>query len=546
MFIRVKTKPNGKRSIQIVESIRRGNKVSQKIVRHIGQASNDREEEVLKKLGQSIIQEISEERDQNLPLFAPEKILSKPKLKGDQIRVNLKDLREEQRIIDGIFDVFGKLYSDLGFDYILGKANEYKSWNKILKTCVLARIAQPTSKRETASFLERDFGIKVPLEKIYRMMDRLVKKEDVIKESIRNSSLNILPAPVDVIFFDVTTLHFESILKDELKEFGYSKDGKFKETQVVLALVTTHHGLPISYHLFPGNTFEGHTLKPAILELKKTYKIENIVLVADRGMLSKDNLQVLRSCNVKYIVGTPLKKLPKNLKTKILSDEDFQPEVILNEMHWCKEFEYNQDRLIVSYSSKRAKKDLADRQRLIDRLMKKVKSGKISIKKLIPNYGSKKYITITGGSAQINKDKIENDAQWDGLFGISTNIHDKSVKKILERYRGLWQIEEAFRVNKHSLRMRPIYHWTENRIKAHIDICFIAYTLVKQLLYRLEIQQQKMSFDKVRNELLHAQSTIVTDISTNNKFIIPSKLTISQKKIYHAFGLKRSETPFKI
>ena len=165
---------------------------------------------------------------------------------------------------------------------------------------------------------------------------------------------------------------------------------------------------------------------------------------------------------------------------------------------------------------------------------------------MIPNYGSKKYILVENGSASIHQGKIESDAQWDGLHGIITNVKDKAPDELLSRYRQLWQIEEAFRINKHDLKMRPIFHWTEKRIKAHIAICFLAFTLAKQAVYRVALQQDKMSFEQIRNELLHAQSSVMIDLASRKKYVIPSHVTVNQKKLYHVFGLKRSQVPYEL
>jgi len=544
MFVRVKKKSNGKKSIQIVASYRRADKVSQKIIRHIGQAVTDHEVEQMKKLAQSIIYEMEAQRQPALPLFEPGKVANRVKKKAAG-KVRISDLREEQRIINGIGEVFGKLYKDLNLDTLIRGTRKNSQWNSVLESCVMARLANPSSKRRTASLLEQDFGIKIPLEKIYRMMDHVAANEENIKKQIAQTTRTLFKEQVDVLFFDVTTLYFESFEKDELRNFGFSKDNKFKETQVVLALVTTTYGLAITYQVFAGNIYEGHTLVEMVEKLKNDYSINNIMLVADRGMFTERNLSIMDELDITYIVGAKLRSLPKKNKQQIF-ESTFEPQVINNELQWTKEFEYNNRRLVVSYSSKRARKDAADRQRLIDRLMKKLKGGKLRVKDLIPNYGTKKYITIDSGKARINQDKIEHDAKWDGLHAIITNSKEQASSVLLKRYRELWQIEEAFRISKHDLKMRPIYHWTENRIKAHIAICFIAFALIKQAVYRVSIQQQPMSFEQIRNELLHAQSSIVRDISTNKKYLIPSHVTVNQKKLYHVFGLKRSDVPYEL
>ena len=546
MFVRVKPKPNGKKSIQIVESYRRADQVSQKIVRHVGQAVTDREIEEMTRLAQSIINEMETEKQPCLPFLDPIKLLKEnPQKKESSDTVKIKNLREEQRIIDGIGDVFGKLYKDLKLDKLIGGTHKDEQWNNILESCVLARIANPVSKRRSASLLEEDYGIKIPLEKIYRMMDHVADRESDIKQRIAQTTLSLFQEQVDVLFFDVTTLYFESIDTDELRAFGFSKDCKFKEVQVVLALVTTTKGLPITYKLFPGNTYEGGTLVEMVKDLQTQYAIKNILLVADRAMFNEENLSFMESLGIQYIVAAKLKALPKSLKSDILH-ADYNEEVIGDELHGLKEFEHKSRRLVVGYSAKRAGKDAADRQRLVDRLMKKVKGDKIKVKDLIPNYGSKKYISVENGSASINQEKIKADAEWDGFHGVITNATDKTSSELLSRYRELWQIEEAFRISKHDLKMRPIFHWTENRIKAHIAICFLAFTLAKQAVYRIALQQAPMSFEQIRNELLHAQSSVVIDLASQKKYMIPSHVTVNQKKLYQAFGLKRSQVPYDL
>ena len=547
MFIRTKKRKNGKTAVQIVESYRRGDKVSQNIVRHIGQGVSEHEIEALTALANTIIAEIEEQRQPSLPFFEPEKLIENRKKRGkveDHVRLN--NLKEEQRVIDGIGDVFGKLYSDLGFDNILTGTRKKEQWNSILKACVMSTLANPVSKRRTASLLEEDFGVRIPLEKIYRMMDHLANQEELIKKHIEKTTLSLFKEKVEVLFFDVTTLYFESFTPDDLRKSGYSKDNKFKETQIVLALVTTSNGLPITYKIFPGATYEGHTLLDMLADLGKTFAVDKVTIVADRAMFTEDNLTNIENHDLLYIIAAKLKTLPKNLKEKILTS-NFNEITIGNEISWVKEFEYKSRRLIVSYSKKRAEKDAKDRQRLIDRMQKKVRNGKIKIADLISNHGTKRFLSVHGGEAIINEEKITESARWDGLHGVITNAPETSASDLLSRYRDLWQIEEAFRVNKHNLKMRPIYHWTESRIKAHISICFIAYTLVKQALYRLSVQKDMdISFERLRNELLHVQSSILVEKNTKERYVLPSKVTVNQKKIYKAFDLTRSETPYKL
>ncbi|MFA5625517.1 MAG: IS1634 family transposase [Bradymonadales bacterium] len=546
MFIRLKERPNGKTSVQIVESIRRGKQVQQKIVRHIGNAVSKEEIEIFRTLAKDFIRRLKQENDRQpmLPYDGPEKLISRierneiPLEEGESI--SLEHAQEEQRFVTGITDVLGNLYDELGYHSLLRGTRKNAQWNAILKACVLSRLANPTSKRKTASYLERDLGITIDLDKIYRMMDHVSTHEEHIKRVVCNNTIGLFEQSVDVLFFDVTTLYFESFESDELKRPGFSKDNKFSEVQVMLALVTTHHGLPVSYYLFPGNTSETQTLLSAVNDLRQNMNVRDVTLVADRAMFSKANLALMDAEGISYIVACKLKSLSKKVKDSILNDT-YDKCVIENEPCMSNEYEVQGRRLVVNYSPKRAYKDRSDRDRLIKRMLKKAKSNsKLSIHNVLPNRGTAKYLDMKNvEDLCIDEAKIAEDARWDGLHGILTNIQHLSAVELLVRYRGLWQIEEAFRLNKHDLRMRPIYHWTPDRVKAHIAICYLAYSVAKHALYRLNILSKlPMSFEQLRNELLHMQASVLRDNSTGRLYELPSAKTPVHAQICKIFGVK--------
>jgi len=381
MFIREKIRKTGMRAIQIVENRREGDKIKQVVIRHIGQAENDRELVELKKLAHSILLEREQRRETSLPLFDMEEVKNRrivEEVIEDTVRV--KDLREEQRLTDGISDVFGSLYRDLQLDTVLSGTRRDEQWNSILKSCVLGRLARPRSKRNTSLFLDEEYGVEIPLEKIHRMMDRFFPRIDEAKERVVRSTTALFQEKVDVLFFDVTTLYFESLDDDELRDFGFSKDCKFKEVRVVLALVTTRYGLPITYEVFPGDTFEGHTLQVAIEKLKQRFAVENILIVADRAMFNRKNLDWMDSEKIRYIVAAKLRSLSKELKDRIIGSALYAPTEVENELHWVREFAFKDRRLIVSWSHERAHRDAAQRTRLIDRLFKKFNNPQLKLK----------------------------------------------------------------------------------------------------------------------------------------------------------------------
>lgn len=550
MFVRTKSTPNSpRRSVQIVDSIRYGNKVRQKIIRHVGVAQDEDELSRLRELGEFIKTKL--ENEGQLPLFPPEEIAkqvieSKSRYCNKPLKVDLKKLREEQRVVVGIHEIYGAIYKELGLDRIL-PISRYRSSHWVLFHTVMARIANPQSKREISRFLEEDFGVHISLEKIYRMMDLLdAKRIDKIKRLSGQAVQKVFKEPLKILFFDCTTLYFESIIEDELRQKGYSKDAKFKESQVSLAVVVTREGFPVSYEVFPGSIFEGHTLNPVIKEMKSKYNLEQAIYVTDRGMLSEDNLRALENESLHYIIGVKLKKLSKAKQEFVLDKSKY---TIVNKQEGFKiqSLEDNKRRVIVCYSHKRSEKDRYDRQQAIDSLVKKLsKNG--DVKSLLNNYGYKKYLKVTGKRQKlsVNEDRVKEDQKWDGLFGVITNLKDMDDLEVINQYKGLWQVEETFRIAKHDLKIRPIFHWTSKRIKAHIAIAFICLVCIRHLAYRVKIQYKACSSEVIRNALTHVQHSLLIHQGTQKRYSIPSNISQEAVKMYHLMGLKHSTTPYLI
>ena len=558
MYIRVKTTPNSpKKSVQIVESKRIGNTVRQYIVRHVGTALDEDELKRLKELAEYIKSKLESEASPTL--FAPEELAQmsieakkKKQASEEELHVNIKQLREEQRIITGIHEIYSEIYNSIGFGKSLGHPQRIVEANRKLFHMVMARIAHPCSKKESASLLAKDFGVHLSLQGIYKMMDKLTDERIAFIQKLSYSSaLDLFSEKIDVIFYDCTTLYFESFKEDDLKENGYSKDMKFNQPQVMLALMVTKEGIPVGYDVYPGSCFEGHTLENAINKLEEKYRINNLIFVADSAMLSEENLRLLEKLGKNYIVGARIKNVNDSIKAQILDKSNYQ-KLSLNS-HSEAEGEsvvsidyHNGRKLYVTYNISRAEKDRYDREKAITKLKQKLLKSK-NPKELLSNYGYKKFIKIVGNSTlQLDENQIEEAARWDGLHGIITNSKTMTIQQVVEHYHGLWQIEESFRISKHDLRIRPIFHWTPKRIKAHIAICYMALVCIRHLEHRVKLQYQKLSPEVIRNELLHVQLSILKDIKTGKRYAIPSKPTIHQKKIYQTLGLKLCDIPYII
>ncbi len=551
MYIRRKKTPNSPRqSIQIVEGYRdaKGN-VKQRIIRHLGVFVDEIEEAKLVALAEELMIKIKAERALEHPqaeLFATELETPKagrPKRKtvADIVpvsEVKLEDIVEDRRIVEGVHEIGGHVYDQMNFDQILDKKRD----QQILKDMVLSRMVQPDSKRGLTKFLREQFDIEHDLNAVYRMMDKLHDQIPKIKELAFKSTLSLIPRQeIGLVFFDVTTLYFESVEVDDLRAFGYSKDHRFNTTQLVLALATNEDGLPLGYELFSGNTAEVKTLLQAIKSWESFLKVKDVCFIADRAMFSRENLKALDASGYRYIVAAKLRSLKSSVKEQILNEEHYQPTVMGNEFAWIAEFEHEGKRLISSYKSKRARNDAHERDVILSKLEKTLgKEG--STKKLISNSGVKKYTSSDRGKTHVDLDKIEQDALWDGLHGVITNDQTISAQEAIAKYARLWVIEAQFRINKHNLQMRPIFHWTQERIEAHIAMCYMSFALLKQIEYKVALTQ-KISVTNIMELLLGVQSSILKHRKTGDLYRLPGSMKLEATKIYKAFHMKRDPMP---
>jgi transposase len=291
----------------------------------------------------------------------------------------------------------------------------------------------------------------------------------------------------------MTTLYFESSDEDDLRKAGFSKDGKHSNPQIFLGLLVGLGGYAIGYDIFEGDIFEGHTLIPMIEKLTKKFELTKPIIVADAGLLSKNNVEFLENNGYEYILGARIKNESVSIKNQVLQYNFVNQEYLT--------LEKESSKLIVQYSEKRAKKDFHNREKGLKRLEKRIASGKLT-KANINNRGYNKYLKMTGEiEITIDQDKFNQDQSWDGLKGYLTNCKQEP-KIIIENYKNLWQIEKAFRMSKTDLRIRPIYHRLARRIEAHICISFVAYSIYKELERVIKAENFPLSVEKAA-EITH-------------------------------------------
>lgn len=413
-----------------------------------------------------------------------------------------------------------------GAKLIIDKVYDLVGFNKIpdgvLRHLVVARLCQPMSKMATVDYLKSHFDEDVDLNKIYRYLDKLYNSQQKAVQKISvEHTFSVLGGRVEMLFYDVTSLYFEGFKEDNLRSPGFSKDGKTAETQIILGLLVCENGYPLSYSIFNGAQYESYTMIPIIDDFKQHFGLDEFIVVADSGFMIKRNIELLRSGGYSFIVGGRIKKCGRDETKWILSlphqDGQFHERQLPNG-----------DRLIVTYSSKRAAKDALNRRKGVERLKKEYASGKIT-KDKINKRGYNKFLQIENDvTISINEDKIREDEQWDGLKGYVTNTMIPA-KEVVEKYRDLWVVERAFRVSKGTIETRPIFHFTERRIEAHVCLCFVAFKIYKELERIVILLGLDMSVDTVL-KIAKTITTIRLRLPLNEKIITKTMMLTQEQQ----------------
>lgn len=502
MFVRQKPNKSGTISIQIIDK----STGKFKVIRTIGRSKN-----------QNVIDQLLLKADQAIN-----------EIQG-QLQINFNHIEDKDFVktfFDGIEDIklagpellLGKIFYEIGFNLLK---------DDTFKHLVITRLVYPVSKLKTIDYLYRYKGITIKIDKVYRYLDKLHQKQIALVQEISyEHAKRVFDSKVCVIFYDVTTLYFEAEDEDDLRKIGYSKDGKHQQPQIVLGLLVNVSGFPLEYRIFEGNKYEGHTMLPVLESFKEKYKLKQLVIVADAGLMSNQNITELTDKKYEFIIGARIKNESEGLKSQILSLDlkDGESTILQKE---------EGQSVIVGYSVQRAKKDQHNRKRGLEKLEKSLSTGKLT-KKHINNKGYNKYLKLSGQTTiAIDYDKFKSDAKWDGLKGYLTNTN-LSKEEVIEQYKQLWHIEKTFRISKTDLRIRPIYHYLKRRIEAHVCISFAACVVYKELERQLKDKRSNLSPEKVIDILKTIYSiTIITPYS-KSKY---TRLLIKNAEQLHLFQL---------
>jgi transposase len=440
MRIRIVKTASQKNAIQVIS--KSGGILT--VHKHIGTFSNESEKEQLIQKAQNFIQSESHQIS----------------FRDYLTQIALEDIRITQSRPLFTYDLLSRCYDKLGFS---------KYPDPIIRDLVIARLYQPASKQGLQENIYEALGRSYSLKTIYRHIQKSLKNgiKECYQEALIDFARQDSEDGLQLVFYDVTTLFFDSQAKSTLKDFGFSKDHRSTDTQIVIGLVVNRNGFPLYFDVFAGNTFEGHTLMGVIQSVRSLLKVPKLVVITDAAMLSQDNIDQLVTQEIGFIVGARLGNLPTKLMDQIyttLNQQDNQ----------TAEFKYRNQRLICQYSAKRAAKDRSDRKRQIEKAQNFV-ADTTGI--------SRRYRFVKksqGAKYEINNALIAKAEKLEGLKGYLTNTR-LDIQMVMDRYHDLWHIENSFRITKSDLEARPIFHRLDDTIKAHLVIVFAGLAISKYI-----------------------------------------------------------------
>lgn len=510
MYIKRKKNRSGSTSVVVAEKV----KGKYKELTTIGISSDAEEIEKLVTKGKKWIEKAQDYRHPKLDFNDTES-----KLKAKELESTEKFISQiDNVLINGTQLILNRTFDGVGFNAIE---------DDVFRHLVLSRLTFPSSKSATVEYLKNYYDEDLNLSKIYRYLDKLDenRQREVQDISVKHT-MKLLGGSIGVIFYDVTTLYFETDNKDTLRIPGYSKEGRHTNPQIILGLLVSIGGYPLAYTIHEGNKYEGHTMLPVIERFINEYQLKDFIVVADSGLMSSSNIEELKRLKYKYIIGARIKNRDKATKEWILSQpkEDRKMVEYINK---------DKSRLLVGYTEARGKKDKYNREKGVLRLEKSYNQGKLT-KEHINKRGYNKYLEMNKDvQVSINYEKIEADAAWDGLKGYLTNTA-LPAEQVYEAYHNLWTVEQAFRISKSNIEIRPIFHFTRKRIEAHICICFVALKVYKELDRLLKLASVGISVDKVL-KMAQTVTTIKIKLPLNGEVLSKTLIMQRHKKIEKLF-----------
>ena len=519
MFVRVKKRQNKDGTIreylQIVENKRIDGKIRQKVLCTLGRLDElkdgqlDRLIESLAKFSESqaVLQEardlFAEWSKEYGPVLVFRRVWEKVGLAGILKRL-CSESRVEFNVVEAVFAM------------------------------VLNRLSAPQSKLKVSEWAREDVyepGFSdLQLHHYYRALDFLAQRKEILEEQLFFQGRDLFNQSVDLVFFDTTTSYFEGEGAKEFCQYGYSRDHRPDRVQVVIGLLMRQDGIPIAHEVLPGNTSDIEAFLAIIKRCQHRFNIRRVVIVADRGMVSEKTLKAVESAGYEYIVGVRMRR-SKEVREIVLGCHGRYQKV--SENLEVKNVEHNGKRYVICFNPQEAERDALVRQQVLASLEHKLKSG--GLKGLIGNSAYRRFLAVSNGAAQIDRELIKQEARFDGKYVLRTNT-TLPAEQVAMAYKQLWMVERAFREMKCTLKLRPMYHWTESRIRGHIMVCFLAFYLEMALRQMLSKCAPDVDYARVITDLNRVKAV---KLSMNGKeFVVRTELRGEAHLAFKAVGTR--------
>lgn len=383
----------------------------------------------------------------------------------------------------GVVHVAEDLLRKLGVMEVLRSKLRKRRYTSAVADAIVAmvvnRLSEPMSKRAVDEWVREDIYFprskRLELQHFYRGLDFLEDSKDEVEDELFWKTRNLFNRKVDIIFYDTTSTYVEGAGESELLEYGYSRDHRSDQKQIIVGLVTDRDGLPVCSSVFPGSTMDVTTVEEMLGRLKR-FDFERCIFVCDRGMVSEDNLKAMEKAEYEYLVGVKLRKLTE-VRDKVLCCRGRFEKV--DDSLEVKEVLLEGRRYIICRNPEEAEHDRHIREELVQKLSEELSASDLTKKqecRIINHSVKKRFVRqLRSGRLVLNKLRIAQESRYDGKYVLLTTDRALSASELALQYKHLFSVERAFRSLKSGINLRPLYHWTTNRIKAHVSLCVLSY-----------------------------------------------------------------------
>lgn len=401
--------------------------------------------------------------------------------------------------------VFDRLWKEQELPEVMNRLAQGRKFGfspeRVAFCMALQRLCSPGSDLQGSGWVKtiEASGLEdIALQHLYRTTSFLAEVREELELELFNRDRDLFTQQLDLVFLDTTSLFVYRSEETDLRKRGYSRDRRPDLPQLVLAVAVNQSGWPVSWEVLPGNTADTEALKVMVAKMRERFHIGRVIVVADRGMMSKKTIDYLSDherAPYGYIIGCRMRK-QKEVSEKVLGRAGCYSEVEPNLK--IKEVRIEGRRYIVCLNEEEAERDALARQAIVERLA--ILLGRGGCKSLVGNKGFARFLKINRGSVRVDEQAVKEDARFDGKFVLRTNT-DLPAKEVAKSYKSLWRVERTFREEKSTLKIRPIYHHRDDTSIGHIVAGFLALRLEVDLQMRLNERKLRTSWPSLMRDL---------------------------------------------